>query len=376
MPFSGRAVYTSGVFNLIADDVSPEISMISPTETPLLDILGDANREAHNVLHEWVEESLGPNTFVNSTSINANSTAMGIHDGSGNAMASYLQAGMIVKNVSSGEFIQVVSVSGNTVTVTRGFGGTTAATVAQTSWYIISDAALEGADVATDISVARSRRTNYCQIFKKDIIVSGTMQAVTNLGGIEDEYEHQKMARIKESIRDLEKAVINGISSGNTIGSASAYRTFDGIWNKIQTNITSLTTISSIEQLEAVIETAWNKGAQDLDLIVVDSTKKRQLAALQGARLTVEQSSSAVDVLHKDVSFVETSFGRMAVLRSRWMPSNSLMVISSGRVKVLPLRGRSFVHEEVSRTGDAKKGMIVGEYTVEVNNEDGMAKAF
>lgn len=376
MPFSGRATYSSGVFNLIADDVADDISMISPTETPLLDLLGDADYEAQNVLHEWVEESLGPNTIVSSTSINADSTAMGVHDGAGSAVTGYLQAGMIMKNLTSGEYVQVVSTSGNTVTITRAFGGTTAATVAQTTWYIISDAALEGADVSGDISVPRVRKTNYCQIFKKDIIVSGTMQAVNNLGGIDNEYEHQKAARMKEAIRDLEKAVINGLVSGNTIGSGTAYRTFKGIWSHVTTNVrTDLATITSIEQIEDVIQLAWSRGAQDLDLIIVDAQKKRQFGALQGARLTVEQGSSATDVLHKDISFIETSFGRLAVLRSRWMPVNSMLVVSSGRIKVVPLKGRSFVHEEVSKTGDSKKGMVLGEYTIEVRNEDGMAKA-
>ncbi len=51
-----------------------------------------------------------------------------------------------------------------------------------------------------------------------------------------------------------------------------------------------------------------------------------------------------------------------------------MMAISTQRVKVVPLRGRSFAHVPVANTGDAKKGMVIGEYTVEVHNEDGMAK--
>ncbi len=39
MAFSGRAVYSN--FSAVAEDVSDIVSMISPRETPLLDILGE-----------------------------------------------------------------------------------------------------------------------------------------------------------------------------------------------------------------------------------------------------------------------------------------------------------------------------------------------
>jgi len=48
MPFSGKAVYSD--FRAIAEDVSDVVSMISPRETPLLDILGDPPYPARNVL--------------------------------------------------------------------------------------------------------------------------------------------------------------------------------------------------------------------------------------------------------------------------------------------------------------------------------------
>jgi hypothetical protein len=52
------------------------------------------------------------------------------------------------------------------------------------------------------------------------------------------------------------------------------------------------------------------------------------------------------------------------------------MVLASPRVKVVPLRGRSFQFERVAKTGDSEKGMVLGEYTTEVKNEEGLAKAF
>ena len=50
MSFSGRAVYSN--FTAVAEDVSDLVSMISPRETPLLDILGDAPFPSRSVLHK------------------------------------------------------------------------------------------------------------------------------------------------------------------------------------------------------------------------------------------------------------------------------------------------------------------------------------
>lgn len=376
--FNGLAIHSTGRFSTTADDVSEMISMISPYETPFLDALSQAEREASNVLHEWLEESLGPNTIVSSTGhTDASSAVFAVHaEGSSEAVTPYLQVGMILKNDTGGDYLQISAISGNTITCLRAFGGTSATTIAVgTTFSVISDAALEGADVTVDISKPRVRKTNYTQIFKKDVIVSGTMQAVTHLG-ISDEYDHQVAMRLREAIRDLEKASISGILSGNTIGTVALTRTMKGLMASITTNVrTDLDTLTSIGQVEDLIQMAWGNGAEDLDLIVCDNIKKRQLSALQFPRVTVEQASSAVDVLHERVSTLETDYGTHRLLRSRWMPANSMVVLSSNRVRVVPLQGRTYRHVPVAPTGDASKGMILGEYTMEVKNEEGMAKA-
>ena len=42
----------------IAEDVSDIIGIVSPHETPLLDLLGDAKRPAISTTHEWLEDAL------------------------------------------------------------------------------------------------------------------------------------------------------------------------------------------------------------------------------------------------------------------------------------------------------------------------------
>lgn len=377
MVFSGLAVYDSGVFDGIAEDVSDDVAMLAPMETPLLDALTPPNRSGESVLYEWMEETLGPNTVSTSVTIVPGGTAFVPHS-SGTVAYPFLQVGMIFENETTGEQIQVAAINVNTVTILREFGGTTAATItAGDQLTLISDAALEGADVTTDISVPRTRQSNYFQIFKKDIIVSGTARAVTHLGGITDEYEHQRMNRLIEAMRDLEKATIRGRLSGNTIGgnAVAATRSMRGLWQSISTNATSTATLTP-EILDNIIKGAWDHGADDTDLIVADANWKRVIDGWNDSRVEVMQGSGQENTYRRRVTFHEGTFGTHEVQLNRWMPANSLLVISKNRVKVVPLRGRSFQHVPVSQTGDSTKGMILGEYTLEVKNEEGMAKAY
>lgn len=373
MAFTGRAIYDTGVFNGVAEDVSDIISMISPFETPLLDRLAQAPRPAANVLHEWLEEDLNPNTIVASETIAPATTSLDVVDLAGASVTGFLQAGAIIQDVTTGEYVQVTAIVGNALTVTRGFGGTTAATiVAGGQLFVVSDAALEGADVVGDISRPRTRVTNFTQIFKKDIIVSGTVQNVTQLGNVTDEMDHQRTMRLRESLRDLEKATIRGKASLNSLGSSTAYRTMKGLLDFVSTNATSVATISP-ETVNDIIKLAWDGGATDLDLIVCDSNTKRKIDSFNQTRVDVANRDTRY---HNLVSFFESTYGTQEVILSRWMPADTFVVLSTQRVHVVPLQGRSFQFVPVSRTGDAEKGMTLGEYTLEVKNEGGLAQGF
>lgn len=376
MAFTGRTIYNQGVFRGVAEDVSDMIAMISPYETPLLDALGDAANPASNVLHEWLEDELNPNTVVASTVV-ASTTAVSSVTVSykGGPAAQYLQVGSVLKVNATGEYVQVTAIVGNDITFSRAFGGTTANSFAAgASLFLISEAAQEGADVEVDTSRPRSRKQNYCQIFKKDIIVSGTVQAVTNLGNVNDEYDYQRTQRMREILRDLEKAAIHGKTSGNTIGSSTAWRTMDGIWARLATNSFSVGATLSETMVNGVIKSAWDNGGNP-DIIVCDALYKRQIDSFNTSRVQVIQGPTD-STFRNRVTYYEGTFGTQQVILCRWMPTNSFMALSRDKVHVVPLQGRSFFHESVARTGDAVKGMIVGEYTVEVMNEEGHAKAY
>ncbi|MDQ6989202.1 MAG: DUF5309 family protein [Mariprofundaceae bacterium] len=370
MAFNGLAIYGTNVFQSLAEDVSEEVGMISPSETPFLDILTPPMREGFNVLHEWLEDSLAPQSITASTAIS--STTADTQIGIANGDAERLFVGQLLIHPDGQEYMRISVISGNTITVERAFGGTSA-----NSWgtggvfTVLADAALEGDDVDEDIGIGRVRRSNYMQIFKKDVIVSGSRQAVRNLGGIADELAYQRTKRLREAVVGLEKAVVLSILSGNTIGSSSAVRTMRGVRSFLSTNIHSIAVLSDT-LIANVVESAWTQGGNDIDVLVVDTIHKRKIDSLQGSRVRVTNQEGT---FRNVVDTYEGTYGTQRVVMSRWMPASSLFAISTNRIHVVPLQGRTFQFQPVSKTGDAEKGMIIGEYTVELYNEEGMARA-
>src|SRR4051812_1739695 len=124
MSFTGKATYSAGTtLPEIAEDVSDLVSIVSPHDTPLLDALGDPLVTATSTRHEWLEDTLLPNTdTINQPSISdgaMNTTALTMSNGSRFRVGDQVQA------FESGEVMLVTDVTGNVITVTRGYGGTT-----------------------------------------------------------------------------------------------------------------------------------------------------------------------------------------------------------------------------------------------------------
>lgn len=92
----------------------------------------------------------------------ATDTAMGVVGGK----APYMQVGTVLRQPTTGEYFTISVITGNTITLTRGFGGTTATSFAAgQTLQVIANASLEGADVTQDSSTLRPRRSNIVQLF-------------------------------------------------------------------------------------------------------------------------------------------------------------------------------------------------------------------
>ncbi len=378
MAFTGKATYGAGAdLPEIMEDVSDIISIVSPYETPLLDHLGDPARAALSTIHEWVEDTLLPNTdTINQTTFTPNAqdaTSVTVNNGS------RFQVGDLVRPGNATEIMQVTAVSTNTLTVVRRYGGTAASSLSNgLKVTIVGNAALEGGDAPASRFTSRSRRQNYTQIFAASVEVSGSMRAA-RVYGASDELDFQRQERMRELLRDLENTVINGTApSGTPQGSASVRRSMNGIIRQVTTNQFTPgqngfpsgggggTDLNDVV-LNAALRTVWEQSSGRIDTIVCGGLQKRRINQL----VSSSRAYAPEDTKFRDlVSVYESDFGVCKVVVSRWVPADTVLFLDSSRVEVMPLRGRSFAYQAMGAQGDRAAGMVVGEYTLEFRNEN------
>jgi len=278
------------------------------------------------------------------------------------------------------EVMLVTAVSGNDLTVTRVYGGSASASLADDDVIIIlGNAALEGADAAAPRFTSRSRRVNYTQIFSATVEVSGSQLAAHAIG-VADEMDYQKQERLRELLRSLEQSVILGVApTANQQGSATVRRTMRGIRASIATNVFQHNSgpippgdggsnnILNEKVLNAALREIWKQSSGVVDTILCGGLQKRRINDfIASGRRYVDDSArfkSMVDVYESD-------FGVCRVVMSRWVAPDAVYLLDSSRLAVLPLAGRSFHFNSLARTGDREAGQIVGEYTLEIRNEN------
>jgi hypothetical protein len=372
MAFTGKATYSAGVtLPELAEDVSDIITIISPDETPLLDALGDPLREATSTRHEWLEDELLPNkdAINDSTWSNpASDTEFVVDHGS------RFRVGDQIQVEGSEELMLVTAVDTNTLTVIRGYAGTTPENLADSQILnILGNAALEGADKPNARFTNRVRCSNYTQIFTAAVEVSGTDMAARQLG-LADEMDLEKEERLREMIRDLENTVINGgRPASDPQGSGTVRRTMKGIIQHLSTNVFStgdsgFPSGNDLDEAKVnyVLRKIWEISSGNVDLVVVGGFQKRKINAF----CSESRSYSATDTTFTDmVSTYQSDFGMCRIVTTRWLPQDAALFLDSSRISVLPLTGRSFYFKPLASSGDYECGELIGEYTLELKNE-------
>lgn len=379
MAFTGKATYSAGAsLPEIAEDVADIIGIVSPHETPLLDHLGDPRTESRSTVHEWLEDSLTPNYgFLDQSAFSPSPTAatgLIVED------SAPFRVGDQIRAEGSAEVMLITTIAPGGLVVVRGYGGTTAEPLADNlKVHILGNAALEGDDAPAVRVSSRVRKSNYTQIFSSTVEVSGSQRAATTIG-VEDELEYQKQERIRELLRDLENCLINGVAAATTPqGDATTRRTMSGIINAISTNLMTpgaagipdgdgaAADVLNEAVLNAALRTVWEGSSAPIDTIVVNGAQKRRINSFASQLRGFQPGDTRFTDL---ISTYESDFGVCRVVLSRWMPADSVLLLDATRINVLPMAGRSFHFKPLGTTGDRDAGVVLGEYTAEIMNEN------
>jgi hypothetical protein len=260
---------------------------------------------------------------------------------------------------------------------------------------VTANAQIEGDDVSTYTAATPTVRLgNYTQISTKNVIISGTNQAV-KAAGRNNEMSYQMSLKSAEIKRDMEGAlcsaangvagaVSNATTTATHAGSSSAARYLRGLEGWIATNVdlgasgvapvytmgswaapTDGTQRAFTEaQLKNVLQKAYTEGGEP-DLIMVGPGQKQTFSTFTGGNTKFDKSedksiTASVDVYVSD-------FGTLKVVPNRFQRSRTAFVLETEKWALATLR--PFDTVDLGKTGDADKKMIVVEYTLEARQE-------
>jgi hypothetical protein len=369
MGFTGKSTYDGGgTLPEIVEDVSDLVSIVSPHETPLLDLLGDAMREAQSTVHEWLEDELIPShDVVGDCEPGTEGTEVAV------LAPQRFRAGDQVSSGVETMLVTAVDHAQKLITVVRAYGGSDAVELTEgAELRILGNAALEGGAADAARYTVRKRQQNFTQIFTATVEVSGSEMAVRQ-HGVADELSYQKQQRLRELLRSLENTVINGRASQSApLGSSTERRSMDGLLARLRTNRFQggqgefADEGLSEAMLNLALRRIWEHSASPIDTILVGAPEKRLINGF----MTASRRFGGDDEVYRDrVSLYESDFGLCRVVLSRHVPAKTVLLLDSTRLQVLPLRGRSFHYRELPATGDSRIGQLLGEYTLELRSE-------
>ena len=207
-------------------DMAKEICTMDPNDSPFLTFmkLARANpRVVYNPKFEWLEDELleGSTLINNASGYNAAATSVTVDDGS------ILRTGDVVHLPASGENLLVTAVSGNTLTVSRGYGSTNAAAIADNALVLnLGSAMAENSSLRSVVTTNAVAKYNYTQIFRTPFALSGTEEASALHGGSDRKVQQRKASQ--EHKRDIVRAMYFGQRKEDLSGSAPR-RTMGGL---------------------------------------------------------------------------------------------------------------------------------------------------
>ena len=242
-----------------------------------------------------------------------------------------------------------------------------------------ANAQLEGDEITFGAVTATSRINNRCQISRKTVIVSGTQDAV-NSAGRKKEMVYQLMLRSKELRRDMEFVLTNNqapVTGDSTTARALRplvgwYATNDSRGASGADGSTSAAATDGTQRaltetlLKTVIQNCWTAGGEP-DTIMTGAFNKTVISGFTGNNTRTQDTSdkkliAAIDVYVSD-------FGTHKIVPNRFSRARDVHVLDTSLWALSTLRPIQTV--DLAKTGDATKGAVLCEYTLESRNEAG-----
>lgn len=259
----------------------------------------------------------------------------------------------------------------------------------------VDNAQLEGDEAAFDTPAPTKRVGNICQISRKTVNTSETLEAISKAGRRSEE-AYQQAKRMAELKLDMEAIILtnqggdlgNGATTPRRLASLGAwlqsntdFNATDGADPTYTSGVPGAGRTDSATPraftktiLDTVIQSCWDNGGKPR-VLFVSAANKVVVSAFQGiATHTVDVTKAAPTFILGAADVYVSNFGTVRVMASREIRSRDAYLLDPSMLSVRYLR--PFNTKKLAVTGDSRRKLIVVEWTLRVNNEAGLGGAF
>jgi hypothetical protein len=268
--------------------------------------------------------------------------------------------------------------------VVSAYGSTTwAAVAAGTTWYVSAMPKPDIDSASSDISLARTRRKNYTQVFERAIEITQSRKGIA-VYAVPDELKHQIQLRTYEIKRELNFSVIAGYaraSASNTYSPDSEIRTMAGLIQLIRdpnfdstnedTTVTQVSAALTESVLNAFAEKVYNRGGLDSKsnaCLIVPAYQQRVISAFEKDRVRRDPDERRAG--YYITKFISDLGYEFPIIVDRWMPKDKVILLDKSRVALMPLKGDNWHTEKMAKTGRSEKWQMSGQFTLELRNPE------
>ena len=346
--FQNKKRDLSDVLSTVIRDEPRFISLFLPSE--------DATQQKH----EWLEDQLtGRSVTVTAVSGGTLSAAA--------ADLAKLKVGtlVVVKDDSALFRVATLNGSGFTLALVAANGSDTAMPVADDVLSIVSTPVQEGSSAGDGDETGLTGQTafNCTQIFRKDIILSGSALAINVFGTVDNQLNKQTAFALGELARDLNRVALFGRrveATASTRGEAGGLYFFGcgGSGLSIDASAASFDSVAVNDAAQAVLG-----AGGDPSLILCSPGQARVLSNEYKDQLQIVRSDDRrgayVAVIVNEIN------GRgMTVMADPDMPDTDAWIVDPAGFGLASLKGRAITDSDATPKGfDGIKRMALGEVT-------------
>jgi hypothetical protein len=346
------------------------IYILTPDDLPLLSGIGAdglgviGKSPVNNTIFYWMEENVPLPRSVTAASVATTSVATVTLPSMGSVKFAVNDAVRIDDEIL---LVTAIDTSAETLTVTRGALGSTAATHASGAEVIGLGTVLPEGDIGSANFQGRDKYSNYTQIFSKKLTVSRTEQSIPKYGVPNELNKQMRNAMLHVNV-GIEQAALYGIKYEN---SSTRVRSTGGLNSFISTNTDTSSPWLTVKTIEAQQQKCYDLGGT-FDFI---TARPQAFQALNNT--TGNERIRLTDITdnrrgRRRAQTVMTEFGEVTLVRNRYVRKTDAFCYS--RDNFVQRVFQPLVVQKLAKTNDTDSFMMVGECGFQIKGEAHMAK--